>query len=344
VRILVTGLGTFWGSRIAQALEQRPEVDLVVGVDTREPRLPLTRTEFVKADASYAILQRMVRATQVDTVLHTHLEADSTRVSSRRLHEVNVIGTMNLLAAAAGDGSAVRKVVVKTSTLVYGSNFDDPYFFRETTRRTRPPTTPVERSLIEVDALVRDFAEDHPEVAVTSLRFANVLGDDVTTVFSRMLRMPAVPEVFGYDPRLQFVHEDDVTRALAHATLAETPGTFNVAGPGIITWSEACRAVARRRLAMPPVFTGSVALPLRLLRVVDIPPEVLSLLRYGRGVDTNAFVAAGFEYGYTTPATVDAFAQARRLERVVGTPPAYEYEHDVEDFFRNSRAVVRPEG
>ena len=104
-----------------------------MGVDTREPRLPLTRTEFVKADASYAILRRMVRATQVDTVLHTHLEVDSTRASGRHLHEVNVIGTMNLLAAAAAEGSAVRKVVLKTSTLVYGSNFDDPYFFRETT-------------------------------------------------------------------------------------------------------------------------------------------------------------------------------------------------------------------
>ncbi len=131
MRILVTGLGTFWGSRIAQRLEQTPGVELVVGVDTREPRLPLRRTEFVKADASYGILQRMVRATRVDTVLHTHLEVDSTRVSSRRLHEVNVIGTMNLLAAAAADGSSVRKVVLKTSTLVYGSNFDDPYFFRE---------------------------------------------------------------------------------------------------------------------------------------------------------------------------------------------------------------------
>src|SRR6266542_3685334 len=115
VRILVTGLGTFWGSRIAQRLEQRPDVELVVGVDAREPRLPLPRTEFVKADASYGILRRMVRATQVDTVLHTHLEVDSTRVSSRRIHEVNVIGTMNLLAAAAGAGSAVRKVVLKTS-------------------------------------------------------------------------------------------------------------------------------------------------------------------------------------------------------------------------------------
>lgn len=343
MRILVTGLGTFWGSRIAQALERRTDVDLVVGVDSRAPRLPLTRTEFVKTDGSYAILRRIVLATQVDTVLHTHLELDSTRVPSRRLHEVNVIGTMNLLAAAAAEGSAVRKIVLKASTLIYGSHYDDPYFFRETTRRTHVPETPVERSLVEVDTLVGDFVEDHPEVAVTSLRFANVLGDDVSTVFARMLRMTMVPEILGYDPRLQFVHEDDVTRALAHATTNDIDGTFNVAGPGIITWGEACRAVARRRLALPPVFSGAARVPLRLLRVIDIPPEVLSLLRYGRGVDTSRFVATGFEYRYTTPATVEAFARARRLERVVGAPPAYEYEPDVEDFFRNSRAIVRPE-
>ena len=82
---------------------------------------------------------------------------------------------------------------------------------------------------------------------------------------------------------------------------------------------------------------------MRLLRVIDIPPEVLSLLRYGRGVDTSAFVDTGFDYRYTTRATVEAFASARRLERVVGTPPPYEYERDVEHFFRNSRAVVRPD-
>jgi UDP-glucose 4-epimerase len=343
MRILVTGLGTFWGSRIAQRLEQLREVELVVGVDTHAPRLPLTRTEFVKADATYGILQRMVRATRVDTVLHTHLAVDSTRVSRRHLHEVNVIGTMNLLAAAAAEGSVVRKIVFKSSTLVYGSNFDDPYFFRETTPRRHPPATAVERSLLEIDTMVDDFVEDHPEVTFTTLRFANVLGDDVTTVFSRMLRMPVVPEVFGFDPRLQFVHEDDVTRALAHATVNDLRGTFNVAGPGTITWSEACAAVGRRRVAMPPVGTRSAATPLRLLRIVDIPPEVLSLLRYGRGVDISRFVATGFAFGFTTPETVEAFARARRLERVVGAPPAYEYERDVEDFFRHSPAVVRPD-
>ena len=89
---------------------------------------------------------------------------------------------MNLLAAAAAKSSAVRKIVLKTSTLVYGSNFADPYFFRETDASHASATTPVERSLLEVDALVGDFAEDHPRgSAVTSLRFANVLGDDVST-------------------------------------------------------------------------------------------------------------------------------------------------------------------
>ncbi len=53
---------------------------------------------------------------------------------------------------------------------------------------------------------------------------------------------------------------------------------------------------------------------------------------------------AGFEYRYSTPGTVEAFAKARRLERVVGPPPEYAYEPGVEDFLRNSRAVVRPEG
>ena len=32
MRILVTGLGTFWGSKVAQRLEQEPGVELVVGV------------------------------------------------------------------------------------------------------------------------------------------------------------------------------------------------------------------------------------------------------------------------------------------------------------------------
>ena len=87
------------------------------------------------------------------------------------MHEINVIGTMSLLAAAGASGSPVRKVVLKSSGLVYGAAKSDPYFFREEMTRTSPPTTNVERSLLEVEAFLRDFADDSPHVNVTLLRF-----------------------------------------------------------------------------------------------------------------------------------------------------------------------------
>jgi UDP-glucose 4-epimerase len=339
-RILVTGLGTYWGSRIAQRLENEPGVELVVGVDTRDPRLPLEKTEFVRADSSYSILQRIVRATRVDTIVHTHLLVDSAVTSSRSLHEVNVIGTMNLLAAAGAADSPVRKVVVKSSTLVYGSNFADPFWFREDMERTRPPRTAVERSLLEVAAVVRDFADDNPHVLVSKLRFANVLGPNCETAFGRLLGRAVVPDVAGFDPRLQFVHEDDVADALAFATLHDAPGVFNVAGDGVLPWSEVAAINGKIRVPLSPFLTGLVAEPLRILRIVDLSPELLALLRYGRGVDTSRWQQAGYKYHHTTLGTVTAFAEALRLESTVGPEQEYTYEREVETFFRQSRAVV----
>jgi UDP-glucose 4-epimerase len=342
MRVLVTGLSTYWGGRVAQALEQRPDVDVIVGLDSRDPRVPLERTEFVRADSSYSILARIVRATQIDTVLHTHLIVDSTRTSSRRLHEINVIGTMNLLAAAGAPGSPVRKVVVKSSSLVYGSNYLDPNIFREDMQRTRPPRTGVERSLLEAEAFLRDFAEDNPHIAVTLLRFANVLGNDIDTALSHVLKRRVLPEILGFDPMVQFVHADDVVGALMYATTRDVPGIFNVAGDGNLPWSEVCAILRRRRLALPPVLTAWAAEPMRILGRWDLPHETLMMLRYGRTIDNSRFKRAGFRYEHTSAGTVEAFAQGLRLAGAVGeTNPTYEYQRDVEAFFRHSSAVVR---
>jgi len=344
MRVLVTGLSTYWGGRVAQALEQRPDVEVIVGLDADDPRVPLERTEFVRADSSYSILARIVQATEIDTIVHTHLIVDSTRAGSRRLHEINVIGTMNLLAAAGAAGSSVRKVVVKSSALVYGSNFQDPNEFREDMVRTRPARTAVERSLIEVEGFLRDFAEDSPHVTVSLLRFTNVLGNDIDTALSDALKKPVVPEIFGFDPRVQFVHEDDVVGALMYATTHDVLGVYNVAGDGNLPWSEVCTILRKPRLALPPVLTSFAAEPPRLLRLWDLPTEALMLLRYGRTIDNDRFKRAGFTYEYTSAGTVEAFAQGLRLASTVGdTNPQYEYQRDVENFFRHSPAVVRTE-
>src|SRR6478672_12323684 len=135
-RVLVTGLGTFWGGRVAQALEREPDVEVIVGLDRIEPTVELERTEYVRSDENYSILSRIVKATKVDTIVHTFLVVDSTAMRSRTMHEINVIGTMNLFAAASASGSTVRNVVVKSSNLVYGSTAQDPTWFKEETPRS----------------------------------------------------------------------------------------------------------------------------------------------------------------------------------------------------------------
>ena len=341
-RVLITGLDTFWGGRMAQALENEPDVEMILGLGANEPRVPLERTEFVRSDQKYSILNRIVRATQVDTIVHTFLETNSVKVSSRTLHEINVIGTLNLLAAAGTAGSSVRQVVVKSSTHIYGAAETDPTWFREEDKRTGPVRTRVERSLLEVEALVRDFADDNPHLVVSVLRFANVLGTDIITPVSHNLRKRLLPSIAGFDPLVQFIEEDDVVRALEYVTGRQIPGVFNVAGAGKLPWSEVASISGAFILPLPPFRPRSFVAPLRQLGTVQFPPEMEGLTRYGRGVDTSRLVAAGFEYRYTSAGAVESFARANNLRRATGSgEPPYRYEQDVEQFFRHSPAVVR---
>ena len=199
-RILVTGADTFWGGRMIQALESDPSMDVILGMGSHAPSVPFERAEFVRTDQNYSILSRIVKATQVDTILHTFMITNSATVPRRAMHEINVIGTMNLLAAAGAAGSSVRHIMVKSSTLVYGSSATDPSTFHEDTPRTSPVSNSVERALVEAEALVRDFSEDNPSTRVTVLRFANVLGTHLSTPISRNLSRPVCPSIFGFDP------------------------------------------------------------------------------------------------------------------------------------------------
>lgn len=343
-RVLVTGLGSFWGGLVAQQLEADSGVEVIVGLDTTPPEIELERTEFVRVDQNYSILSRIVAATKVDTIIHTFLVMNSGVVSSRTMKEINVIGTMNLFAAASAPGSTVERVVVKSSSLVYGAGPEDPAFFREDMTRTHAPRTAVERSLLAVEDYVRDFAVDNPHVAVSLLRFSNVLGPAIVTPLSQLLQLPVVPSILGFDPRFQFVHEEDVVRSILFVLDHELAGIYNVAGDGMLPWSEVATICGKRNIPLAPVGTGLAALPLRLLGY-DLPPETIDLLRYGRGVDGSRLVDAGFRYRYTSAGTVEDYARALRLRSTVGEDDtAYTYQADVEQFFKHSPAVVRDIG
>ena len=341
-RILVTGVSSYWGGKLAQALERDPSVEAIVGVSPRDPTLELERTEFVRVGTQHALLRRIVQAAEIDTVIDSRLVVDSLGSSPREAHEINVIGTMNILAACGGPDSPVRKVVFKSSAHYYGCERDDPAFFTETMRRPHPPRTRLESDIVEADDAVRGFAERNPQVTVTVLRFANGLGPDLDTSHGRVLRLPVVPCILGFDPRYQFVHEDDIVGALEHAVTHELPGTYNVAGDGVLVLSEIASLLGRPLVpVLPPWGTGLAASGLRLAGV-RIPEEMAQQLRYGRGLDNRRLKAAGCALRYTTREAVQRFAEDLRvqeLRRDEGAP--YRYEREVEEFLRYSPSVRR---
>ena len=344
-RVLITGLSTYWGGRLAAQLESFPEIEAIVGVDSEDPSRELERTEFVKVSNNHALLQRIVKAAAIDTVIDTRLVVNSLTASARDMHENNVIGTMNILAACTGSGSPVRRFVFKSSGLYYGCEQDDPAFFTERMGRPHPPRTRIERDIVEAEAAVADYADKQPNVTVSVLRCANVLGPDVNTAHTRMFELPMVPMVLGFDPRYQFVHEDDIVHALEHAALYELPGIYNVAADGVLALSEVISLLGKRPAPiLPPVGTSLMAGPLRSLGL-RVPDEMWNQLRFGRGLDNRLFKAGGFDYKFTTREAVLKLAEHQRLHPVLrGADSGYQYEAEVELFLRRSPLVKRERG
>jgi UDP-glucose 4-epimerase len=341
-RILITGVSSYWGGKLAQRLEQDEDVEAIVGVSTDDPTVELERTEFVRVGTQHALLRRIVHAAEIDTVIDTRLVVDSIQAPPRVAHELNVIGTMNVMAACGGPDSPVRKVVFKSSAHYYGCERDDPAFFTEGMQRPHPPRTRLESDIVEAESGVRAFAERNPKVTVTVLRYANSLGPDLNTSHTRLLRMPAIPCILGFDPRYQFVHADDIVGVLEQAVATDLPGVYNVAGDGVLVLSEVASLLGRPLApVLPPWGTGLAASALRLggLRV---PDEAAQQLRYGRGLDNRKLKAAGVRLRYTTRETVQRFAEELRVEGVRrGENAPYRYEREVEAFLRYSPNVRR---
>src|SRR5260370_14590646 len=123
-RVLVTGVARWWGALVVQRLVEDSDVAEVIGIDIREPRYDLGRADYLKLDIRHSLIGKLVRSVGIDTVVHTLTRVDSFDLDPRRAHEMNVIGTLNLLAACAGADSPVKRFVLKSSGHVYGSRYD----------------------------------------------------------------------------------------------------------------------------------------------------------------------------------------------------------------------------
>jgi UDP-glucose 4-epimerase len=307
--VLVTGVSRYLGGLLARRLAGEPGIEHVVGVDVIPPPHDIGDVEFVRADIRNPMIARVIDAAGVDTVVHMNVIATPTFVGGRTPQkEINVIGTMQLLAACQ-KAPSVQRLVVKSSAAVYGSTPRDPAMFTEDMGAKRTPSGGFGKDSIEVEGYVRGFARRRPEAEILMLRLANVIGPRIRTSITDYFNLPVVPVPLGFDARLQFLHEDDAIDAMALGTTGGATGLVNVAGDGVVTVLQAAAIAGRPVAPMPLPAAGVVGGLTRRLGLADFSPDQMSFLAFGRGLDTTRMrTVLGFEPRFTSRQAFEDFA------------------------------------
>lgn len=320
--VLVTGACRFLGGYLTARLAQNPAIDRVIAVDAIAPSKDLLRrmgrAEFVRADIRNPFIAKVIRNGDVDTVVHAAAASYAPRAGGRAtLKELNVMGAIQLFAACQ-KAPSVRRVILKSTSEVYGSSACDPVFFTEDSGARRPPAGGFARDSIDIEGYVRGLARRRPDIAVTILRLANMIGPAMDTALSRYLAGPVVPSVLGHDARLQLLHEQDALGALERATMAGRAGTFNIGAAGIIMMSQAIRRSGRVALPVPRSALAAVDSLRRATRYTELDREQLKYLSYGRVMDTARMCnELGYNPKWTTAEAFDDYVRGRGLTPIV---------------------------
>lgn len=320
-RIVITGISNTWATELARRLERDPSVEMIAGIDTEPPAADLERTEFIEADVRSPVLSRLLPSTEADTVVHCGLLwYPAPGKPDRALHDINVIGALQLLTACERTES-LQTLIVRGSAAIYGCEGAAPLFFKEEMARRYPLKTRFQRDVGELENYFDNFSRRHPEVTCTMLRYQPEIGPGLDSPLVRYLSLPVVPTQLGFDPRLQFIHADDATGALEAAVRNPVRGAVNVAPSGSVSLTRLLRIVRRPSAPIPhPLFGPAMAQVGRQLGVGGAYGDGVRLLRYGRGVDNGRLrEEVGFEPRFDAAGAVRDFAakqQGRRLVRV----------------------------
>jgi UDP-glucose 4-epimerase len=308
-RIVITGISDHWASELARRLERDPSVEFVAGIDSEPPAADLERTELIEADIRNPVLSRLLPSTEADTVVHCgFLWYPARGKPDRALHDINVIGTLQLLAACERTPT-LRAMVARGSAAIYGSEGAAPAFFTEEGAGRYPLKTRFQRDVGELENYLENFARRHPEVTCCVLRYQPEIGPDIRNPLVRYLSLPVVPTQLGFDPRLQFIHSSDATGAIEAAVRNPVRGPVNVAPSGTISLSRILRTAGKPSVPIPhPLFGPALTQLGRQLDIGHTYSDAVQLLRFGRGVDN------------------------RRLREEIGYEPAFDALGAVRDF------------
>ena len=316
----MTGVCHFLGSELIEQLEEDDRYQRVLALDVRRPSVRLDKTEFHAIDltmpAADSELARLLVGAGVDTVVHAAFLSHPTH-ATEWAHELEDIGTMHVLNACAA--ARPRRFVMVSSTMIYGASPSNPNFLDESHELRGHVDSRYINDRVRAERQARRFGEENPDIAVCVLRFAPILGPRIDNLFTRFFARPVAPVMMGYDPLLQFVHENDAARALVRAVAHDARGPFNIVGKGVLPYTTVLALMGRVPLPMPHFVAQPLARLLWVTQIFDSPPSFLDFLRYL------------------------CVADGERARRELGFAPRYSIQHTVRDFLGVAAADGAPD-
>ncbi len=307
-RVFITGCSGYLAQRLIEACRQVPRIEWLGGMDVRAPK----ETEgfhFFQMDVRSSGIASLLLEHRIDTIVHLAWVFNPTHEPELE-YEVDVVGSKNVFEAAAK--ANIPYVIYLSSTTAYGPHADNPPLFDESYPRRGHPGYLYAKYKAEVDHIALEFRERYPEMRTFIIRACIVLGPNTRNVVTKMTEMPVMVGIQGYDPPMQFVHEQDIRRLLAWAVQKEPVGIFNVAGHGTILFSRLVNNLQRKAAWLPAWLVYPALGFLWKLRLLPFPPSILDFIRYPWVADTSAFDAVyDFAIQYSSEDALMAYAHAR---------------------------------
>jgi UDP-glucose 4-epimerase len=171
MRVLITGGAGFIGSHLALALHNRVAVRILDNLRTGDrQRLEGSNVDFVNASVlDTAALRAAISAVDIVFHLAAMVGVQESMDNPRGCIETNVIGTFNVLEAAADAG--VRKLVFASSAAIYGDKSPVP------TSETAPPSPKSPYAITKLDGEhLCEMFQRTERLNTATVRFFNVFG------------------------------------------------------------------------------------------------------------------------------------------------------------------------
>lgn len=296
--IAITGVSGYIGSKLLPRLDALASVARITGIDIRAAKYSSSKFKFYRRDVS-APLGDIFTENGVESAVHLAFVLRPVH-NREKARQVDVGGTSSFLEAC--HQAQVKHILYLSSHTVYGAHPDNRLPLDEDSPLRPMPAFQYSSDKAEAERMLIDYASAR-RISLTILRSCPVIGPNaVDSVAALMFRPPVSIRVSGYDPPIQFVHEDDLVALMVSFLDTGKGGIFNVAGDGEISYRELIALSGKRVIALPDRLLHCLmgfSWALRLQN--ESPPSGLEFIKYPPILDTKKLKReTGFCFHYSS--------------------------------------------